>query len=185
MSRIGKKPIEIPAGVTVQIEGKDVNIKGPKAALSRHLHDEIEAKMEGNLLSITPAKQNRKTNALWGLERSLVFNMVKGVTSGYEKKLELEGVGYKAEVTGNKINLSLGFSHPVIFEIPADLKIVVEKGLITVSGADKASVGQFAAKIRKVRPVEPYKGKGVRYAGEVVRRKLGKRAATAGAAGAK
>ena len=187
MSRIGKKPIEIPAGVTVDITGSEIKVAGPKGELSRSLPYQVRVKKEENQITVSlnehmGARELGNVRALWGLVRALVANMIEGVTKGYVIKLEIEGVGYKAEVQGQDLVLDVGFSHTV--KVPALLGVtfLVEKNIITVSGIDKEAVGQAAASIRKTKPVEPYKGKGIKYQGEYVRRKLGKR--VAGATGA-
>lgn len=178
MSRIGKKVISIPSGVTVTMKGRVISVKGPLGELSLEIRPEINLRLTDKEIYFDPKIQTKITNALWGLYRALVFNMIKGVTDGFEKQLELKGIGYKAELKGDKLILSLGFSHPIEFTIPSDIKVKVEKNIISLSGIDKAKVGQIAARIRSFRPPEPYKGKGVRYVGEIVRRKVGKRAAT-------
>ena len=180
MSRIGRQPIEIPQGVSVTIEGSHVSVKGPKGELERNIRLEIEAVVSDNVIHVTPKEGAKKPEAMWGLTRSLIANMVQGVAEGYVKKLEIEGVGYKAEATGDSITLQVGFSHPVIVKAPENIAFSVEKNIITISGADKEKVGQFASSIKRVKPVEPYKGKGIKYEGEAVRRKLGKRAAGEG-----
>lgn len=181
MSRIGKKPIEIPQGVEVKIEGQKVTVKGSKGELSFEVRPEIKVEVKEGKAFVSPQIETKETNAFWGLTRALLQNMIKGVTEGYEKKLELEGVGYKVNLEGENLVLNVGFSHSVKIEAPQGIKFSVEKNTITVSGIDKGLVGQMAAKIRKVRPPEPYKGKGIRYAGEQIRRKVGKKAATTAA----
>jgi large subunit ribosomal protein L6 len=177
MSRIGKLPIQIPSGVRVEIHGNIIDVTGPKGVLKRMLHDEIHAELKDNTLHLFPATQTKQTSALWGLERALVANIVRGVAEGYEKRLELEGVGYRAQLQGDKeLLLTLGFSHPVIVAAPEGIAFKVEKNTIIVSGIDKGLVGQTAANIRAKKPPEPYKGKGIHYAGEVIRRKAGKKA---------
>ena len=176
MSRIGKKPIAIPNGVTVTLEGQTVTVKGPKGQLSWTVAEEIEVKQEGSDLSLTLREDTSRARAMWGLSRTLVGNMVDGVTKGYEETLELVGVGYRAAMKGNALSLQLGFSHEVDVPAPAGITFAVPKQTeIKISGPDKLAVGQVAAVIRKLRPPEPYKGKGVRYAGEKVRRKEGKK----------
>ncbi len=175
MSRIGKKPILIPEGVEVKIEDNKVTIKGPKGELQKEIRPEIKLEIKENKILVTPQKKTKGTKAFWGLTRALVFNIIKGVTEGYEKKLQLEGIGYKANLEGEDLVLQVGFSHPVKIEKPEGVSFLVEKNIITVSGINKELVGQIAAKIRKVRPPEPYKGKGIRYVGEEVRRKTGKK----------
>ena len=176
MSRVGKKPISIPAGVEVKIEGSAIEIKGPKGQLKKELRPEIKIEMKDKEILVSVLKETKKSNAFWGLTRALVFNMIKGVTEGYEKKLQIEGVGFKAKVEGDKLILQVGFSHPVEIKQPEGIKFSVEKNIIGVSGPDKELVGQISADIRKTKPPEPYKGKGIRYVGEFVRRKLGKKA---------
>ena len=176
MSRIGKKAISVPAGVNVTLSGQDVSVKGPKGQLAWKVVEEIEVKQEGNVISITPRGDTQRHRAMWGLSRTLIANMVKGVTEGYEVTLEMVGVGYRAAMQGTKLELSLGFSHPVVIDPPAGLSFAVPKQTeIRISGIDKQAVGEMAAKVRKIRPPEPYKGKGVKYAGEKVRRKEGKK----------
>ncbi len=182
MSRVGKKPILIPDNVEVKIEGNKVEIKGTKGENSREFRPEIKIeKKDGRILVFPqPGKEKLKeTKALWGLTRMLIANMVEGITAGFEKKLEIEGIGYKGEVSGNELILYVGFSHPVKLKIPEGIKVSLEKNIITVSGIDKQEVGQFSSIIRKTRPAEPYKGKGIKYAGEKIRRKVGKKIVTA------
>ena len=179
MSRVGKKPIQIPQGVEVKISDHRVVIKGPKGELSREVRPEIGVEVKEGKILVSPKIETKKTKALWGLTRALIANMIKGVTEGYERKLEIEGVGFRASVEGENLVLSVGFTHPVKIKAPEGIKFSVEKNIITVSGTDKELVGQMAAKIRAIRPPEPYKGKGIRYVGERVRRKVGKKAVTA------
>ena len=181
MSRIGKKPISLPSSVKAEITGRTVTISGPKGTLSSRLPPEVEvsAGAERELI-VTPTAASRKTRAFWGLARSLIANMVEGVVSGFEKKLEFEGIGYRAALEDNTLVMQLGFSHPVRFTPPDGISLKVEKNTIAVSGADKERVGSAAARIRALKPPEPYKGKGIRYAGEVIRRKAGKKAVAAG-----
>ncbi len=179
MSRIGRMPIAIPAGVTVSVaENNKVTVKGPKGELSRVLPAEMEVKVEGAEVLVSRPNDLKKMKSLHGLTRTLINNMVIGVTQGYEKKLEINGVGYKAAKSGNKLTLSLGYSHPVEMIDPAGIETAVEvvgsATVITVKGIDKEKVGQFAAEIRDKRRPEPYKGKGIKYADEVIRRKVGK-----------
>lgn len=177
MSRIGKQPIIIPEGVDVKIEPTKVTVKGPKGELIQDIHHFIKVEKKDNQLLISVAQpQEKKQRSLWGLFRRLIANMILGVTQGFSKQLEINGVGYKAAVTGEVLNLHLGYSHPVEFQIPKDIEIKVEKNLITIAGADKHLVGQVAAEIRLLRKPEPYKGKGIKYINEVVRRKVGKSA---------
>lgn len=181
MSRIGKKPIEIPAGVEVKVEGQKVTVKGPKGELVREFRPEVKIELKDKEVLTSISLDTKLAKSLWGLTRMLISNMVKGVSEGFEKKLEIQGVGYRAEVAGKDLNLNMGYSHPVKLEIPEGLTAIVEKNIITISGINKEAVGQFAANVRKVRKPEPYKGKGIRYVGEYVRRKVGKKVAAAGA----
>ena len=175
MSRIGRHPIAIPAGVTVEIaENNVVTVKGPKGTLEKALPTEMEIKQEGEEIVVTRPNDLKKMKSLHGLTRTLINNMVIGVTNGYEKVLEVNGVGYRAAKSGNKLTLNLGYSHPVEMEDPEGLESVVEDNKITVKGIDKEKVGQYAAEIRGKRAPEPYKGKGIKYADEVIRRKVGK-----------
>ncbi|MBI2356298.1 MAG: 50S ribosomal protein L6 [Candidatus Doudnabacteria bacterium] len=175
MSRIGKKPILIPSGVTVDLKPDTLKIKGPKGELNLPLHPKIKLIMQNSELSVDISdKQSKQEKALWGLFRSLINNMVTGVTSGFAKSLEVNGVGYKAAVSGKKMVLNLGYSHPIELAVPSGLEAKVEKNIITLTGADKQAVGQFAAVVRGLRPPEPYKGKGIKYADEIIRRKAGK-----------
>lgn len=184
MSRIGKKPIPVPAGVNVTISGNLFSVKGPKGELKREIHHDFitETKItagdnaSGSEITVRPKIILPKLMALWGLERSLLANMVEGVDKGFVKKLEFEGIGYRANVEGDTLVMQLGFSHPVKLKAPAEIKFLVEKNVITVSGIDKEKVGQVAARIRAHKPPEPYKGKGIRYRGEIIRRKAGKKA---------
>ncbi|MBI4272708.1 50S ribosomal protein L6 [Candidatus Uhrbacteria bacterium] len=181
MSRIGKQPITVPGGVDVNIDGSVVAIKGPKGSLQRTLHSAVTIGKDGSTLHVTVGDpQNNTHKALWGLSQRLVSNMVNGVTKGFEKQLELNGVGFRASLSGRALTLNVGFSHAVEFSLPLGIEAKVEKNVITLSGIDKELVGQTAASIRKIRKPEPYKGKGIRYVGEVVRKKAGK-AAKAGA----
>lgn len=175
MSRIGKKHIIIPEDVEVNISNNKVSVKGPKGELERYIRPEIKIEKKDNRIIVAPDKETKRTNALWGLSRTLIFNMIEGVTKGYEKKLEIQGVGYKANLEGEDLILNVGFSHPVKIEKVEGIKFETEKNIITVSGIDKELVGQIAAKIKKVKKPEPYKGKGIRYLGEEVRRKAGKK----------
>ncbi|MBI2041764.1 MAG: 50S ribosomal protein L6 [Candidatus Nealsonbacteria bacterium] len=176
MSRIGKKPILIPQGVEVKIDGHKVTVRGPKGEISKEFRPEVDIVMEDNKIAVKVRGESKLVKSLWGLTRALIFNMVNGVVAGYEKKLEIEGVGFKANIEGDSLVLNMGFSHPVKVKGQEGIKFLVEKNVITVSGTDKGSVGQMAAKIRDVKPPEPYKGKGIRYQGEQIRRKLGKKA---------
>lgn len=175
MSRIGKKPVEIPPKVKVTISGRRVHVEGPKGKLEFEMPQLVEAAVDGNRISVTSKSQGRDASAKHGLARSLINNMVRGVSEGFQKKLEIQGVGFKAAVQGKNLNLSLGFSHPILFPIPSDIKVAVtDNTMIQIDGADKQKVGEVAASIRRFYPPEPYKGKGVRYAGEHVRHKEGK-----------
>ncbi|MFH1207391.1 MAG: 50S ribosomal protein L6 [Patescibacteria group bacterium] len=182
MPRIGKKPIILPSGVDVSIAGQMVAIKGPKGALTVDLHPWVKAaQADGKLNVVVERDDEKQGRSLWGLSRVLLNNAVIGVVSGFSKKLEISGVGFRAAVAGRSLNLNVGFSHPVEYKIPDGIEIKVEKNTITVSGIDKQSVGQVAAQIRDIKPPEPYKGKGIKYSGEVIRRKAGKVVKTAGA----
>ena len=175
MSRIGKRPITIPSKVTVTIDGQKVTVKGPKGELSRVLPAEAIVVQEGETLVVTRLNESRPARERHGLCRTLVSNMVDGVSQGFQRRLEIQGVGYRAQVQGKNLNMSMGFSHPVVIEPPDGIQFAVENNVnVLVSGIDKEIVGNTAAKIRAVRPPEPYKGKGIRYAGEAVRRKVGK-----------
>jgi large subunit ribosomal protein L6 len=176
MSRIGKKPIEISEGVEVKIDDGKVVIKGPKGELSQEIRPEIKVEKKDDKILVSPQIEGKRTKAFWGLTRALLANMLKGVVEGYEKKLEIQGVGYRASLEGKDLVLLVGFSHPVKIEAQEGVEFKVEKNIITIFGIDKGFVTQIAAKIRKVRPPEPYKGKGIRYVGEKVRRKVGKKA---------
>jgi large subunit ribosomal protein L6 len=176
MSRIGKRPVPLPKGVTAQVAQGTVSVKGPKGELKLRLVPEVEAAVGDGGIAITPREQTDRARAMWGMSRTLVNNLVRGVTDGFTEKLEISGVGYRAAVQGKNLNLQLGFSHDVNHPIPAGISIVCEKPtMITVTGIDKQLVGQTAAEIRSYRPPEPYKGKGVKYAGERIRRKEGKK----------
>jgi large subunit ribosomal protein L6 len=184
MSRLGKKPVVLPKGVTATFAGGVLALKGPKGEISRVFTDDIKitlAEREGENgkqteITLLPAVESNYTRALWGTYAAHIYYMITGVTEGFMKKLEIEGVGYRAEMKGNTLGLSVGFSHPVAIAIPAGLTVAVEKNVVTVSGIDKDVVGQFAAIVRLQKPPEPYKGKGIRYADEYVLRKQGKRA---------
>jgi len=175
MSRIGRKPVPVPNGVTVTVNGPAITVKGPKGELSRKLHPDMQVKVENGTVVVDRPSDEDRHRALHGLTRSLIANMVEGVTQGYKKQLEITGVGYKAEVKPFGLQLALGFSHPVEYRAPAGIKLTAPQPTqIVIDGADKAVVGQVAAELRSLRPPEPYKGKGIRYAGEVIRRKAGK-----------
>ncbi len=175
MSRIGKRPVEIPSGVTVEVKENTVAVKGPKGELRRTLPQEMSVALENGTVAVTRPSDEKRHKALHGLSRTLVANMVEGVSKGFVKVLEIQGVGYKAEAKPYGVNLIVGFSHPVKYEAPKGIKISVENNTtVKIEGADKETVGQVAAELRSVRPPEPYKGKGIRYQGEQVRRKAGK-----------
>lgn len=178
MSRIGKKPILIPENVEVKIVGQKVMVKGPKAELFKEIRPEIRVEMKDNQLLLSPKIETKKTKAFWGLTRTLLNNLIRGVTEGYEKKLQIEGLGFRSSLEGDNLVLQVGFTQPLKIKAPEGIKFSVEKNIITVSGADKELVGQIAAKIRKAKLPEPYKGKGIRYLGEVIRRKVGKKVVT-------
>ena len=176
MSRIGKKPVAVPSGVTAKVEGQKVSVKGAKGELTFVVPDDVDVKFENNEIKVDPRNESKRARALWGTSRAQVNNLVVGVTKGFEKKLEITGVGYKAAVAGKNLQLSLGFSHDVNYEIPAGIAIATPKPTeIMVSGIDKRQVGQVAAEIRAYRGPEPYKGKGVKYADEFIFRKEGKK----------
>ena len=176
MSRIGKKAVTVPAGVTVTLDGQTVTVKGPKGQLAWTLAEEIEVRQENGELTLSKKVEGQRAQAMWGLSRSLVANMVTGVTTGFEQTLELVGVGYRAAMKGQALSMQLGFSHDVDIPAPTGIAFAVPKQTeIKISGIDKQAVGEMAARIRRIRPPEPYKGKGVRYAGEQVRRKEGKK----------
>ena len=176
MSRIGKKPVSVPAGVSVSIEGSTVTVKGPKGQLTQTFHPDMKVSVAGETVVVERPTDNRQHKALHGLTRSLIANMVLGVTAGYSKTLEITGTGYRAELQGKNLVMSLGFSHPVVVVPPDGITFEVNPRTmtVTVSGSDKQMVGQMAANIRGWRPVEPYLGKGIRYQGETLRRKVGK-----------
>ena len=181
MSRIGKQSIKIPDGVTITVANDVVIVQGPKGELKQELHPYVSVDVAKGVARVSVQKpDDKEQRSLWGLFASLLRNMVFGVTEGFEKKLEVHGVGYKVALQGNELKLDVGFSHSVMFPIPEDVQIAIEKNTITVSGTDKQRVGEVAAQIRKVRKPEPYKGKGIRYADEQVRRKAGKAAVKAG-----
>ena len=177
MSRIGKKLIEIPQGVKVETSNDEIKVSGPKGELKRIIHPEIKIEIKDDKIFVLPknAQFSKRGRGLWGLYRALIFNMVEGVSKGFEKKLEIEGVGYKAAVNGDDLVLNVGFINPVIIKKPEGVGFLVEKNVITVSGSNKQVVGQIAAEIRKAKKAEPYKGKGIKYQGEKIRRKEGKK----------
>jgi len=176
MSRIGKKTITVPAGVTVAIDGQTVSVKGPKGQLAWTVSDEIEVSLKDGEVAFSPRSDSTRAKSMWGLSRTLINNMIVGVTKGYEEVLELVGVGYRAAMKGPNLSMQLGFSHEVDLEPPAGITFAAPRPVeIRIAGIDKQLVGEMAARIRKIRPPEPYKGKGVRYSGEKVRRKEGKK----------
>ncbi|HEV7365094.1 MAG TPA: 50S ribosomal protein L6 [Gemmatimonadales bacterium] len=175
MSRIGRKPVVVPKGVTLQVDGNTVAVKGPRGELRRSLHPDMEIALKDNQFTVARPSEEKRHKALHGLTRTLVQNMVEGVSKGFSKSLEIQGVGYKAEAKPYGVNLIVGYSHPVKYEAPKGIKISVDNNvMVKIEGADKELVGQVAAELRQVRPPEPYKGKGIRYVGEQVRRKAGK-----------
>ncbi len=174
MSRIGKLPVAIPKGVSVELAGSLIKVKGAKGELRRRIHPEMSVSIEEGEIKVTRPSDERKHRSLHGLTRSLIHNMVKGVSEGFEKSLEIRGVGYKAESTKTGVRLIVGYSHPVDYTAPEGIQIAVENNIVKVHGIDKETVGQVAAELRKVRPPEPYKGKGIRYVDEQVRTKAGK-----------
>ena len=176
MSRIGKKAVSVPSGVTANVEGQTVKVKGPKGALQLVLHGDVGASVDNGEIKVDPRNDSKRARSMWGTYRTLVSNLVTGVTKGFEEKLEITGVGYRAAVQGKSLNLQLGFSHDVTFPIPEGITIATPKPTeINISGINKQTVGQVAAEIRGYRPPEPYKGKGVKYAGEYIFRKEGKK----------
>ncbi len=180
MSKIGRQPILIPEGVTVKIDGSLVSVKGPKGELNREIVREIKAEVKDQTVVVSVAKPTKRSQALWGLTRMLIANMIEGAKNGFEKKLEIEGVGYKVAMQGNNLILNLGFSHPVEFKAVPGVTFKIDKNVIIISGANKEAVGQAAANIRKIKKPEPYKGKGIHYLGEVIKRKAGKKAVKSG-----
>ncbi|EFM57297.1 50S ribosomal protein L6 [Brucella inopinata] len=176
MSRIGKKPVPVPAGVTASVEGQTVKAKGAKGELSFVVHDEVLVKMEDGAVRVDPRDQSKEARSKWGMSRTMISNIFVGVKDGFEKKLEISGVGYRAAMQGKNLQLSLGFSHEVVYDVPVGITVAVPKPTeIVVTGIDKQQVGQVAAEIREYRGPEPYKGKGVKYAGEKIVRKEGKK----------
>ena len=176
MSRIGKRPVAVPAGVTVSLQGQSITVKGPKGQLAYTAPEEIEVSQADGHVTLVARDASQRAGAMWGLSRTLVSNMVEGVTKGYEETLELVGVGYRAALKGRSLSMQLGFSHDIDIDPPEGIAFTVPRPVeIRIAGVDKQAVGETAAKIRRLRPPEPYKGKGVRYAGEKVRRKEGKK----------
>ena len=176
MSRIGKKPVPVPAGVTASIDGRVLSVKGPKGTLTLQLRDEISYEVESDGITVKPANETKQARAFWGMQRTLVQNLVTGVSEGFTKVLEITGVGYRANAQGNKIKLQLGYSHDVDLDVPQGLEVKTpDQTTVEISGIDKQAVGQFAAEIRRWRKPEPYKGKGIKYRGEYIFRKEGKK----------
>ncbi|HEY6832983.1 MAG TPA: 50S ribosomal protein L6 [Pseudolabrys sp.] len=176
MSRIGKRPVAVPSGVTANVEGQTVKVKGPKGAMQVSLHDDVVVKMDNGGVLVSPRSETKRARSMWGTSRTLVSNLITGVTKGFEERLEITGVGYRAAVQGKQLSLQLGFSHDVNYPIPTGITIATPKPTeIVVTGNDKQQVGQVAAELRGYRPPEPYKGKGVKYAGEYIFRKEGKK----------
>ncbi len=176
MSRIGKKPISIPAGVEVSMSANVITVKGPKGTLNFAFRREVAVVLTEKEITVEKKGSTKLAQALWGTTAKMMTNMCEGVTNGFQKQIELNGVGYRMAIAGKKVTLALGFSHPVEVIVPAELEVTIEGNIMTIKGIDKQQVGQFAAIVRKLKPVEPYKGKGFRYVGETVRRKEGKKA---------
>jgi large subunit ribosomal protein L6 len=176
MSRIGKRPVAVPSGVTANVAGQIVKVKGPKGALEVSLADEVLVELKDGAVKVTPRSETKRARAMWGLSRTLVSNLVEGVTKGFERKLEINGVGYRAAAAGKNLNLALGYSHDVVYPVPEGIQVTTPKPTeIVIAGIDRQKVGQVAAEIRSYRPPEPYKGKGVKYADERIFRKEGKK----------
>ena len=176
MSRIGKKAIAVPAGITANVEGQTVKVKGPKGALQVVLHDDVAVKLDGGEIKVDPRAETKGARAQWGTSRTLIANLIAGVTKGFERRLEISGVGYRASVQGKNLQLALGYSHDIVYPIPEGIAIATPRPVeIVISGIDRQKVGQVAAEIREYRPPEPYKGKGVKYANERIFRKEGKK----------
>jgi large subunit ribosomal protein L6 len=176
MSRIGKKAIAVPSGITAAVEGQTVKIKGPKGALQVALHDDVEVKLDKGQIKVDPRSETKRARSQWGTSRTLINNLITGVSKGFEERLEINGVGYRASVQGKNLQLALGYSHDVLYPIPEGITIATPRPVeIVISGSDRQKVGQVAAEIRDYRPPEPYKGKGIKYAGERIFRKEGKK----------
>ena len=176
MSRVGKKPVPVPAGVTAKVDGQKVSVKGAKGELNFSVPDDVAVTLDGSAIKVDPRDESKRARAMWGMSRSMVANLITGVSAGYERKLEITGVGYKAAVAGKNLQLSLGYSHDVTYPIPTGIAITTPKPTeIIIAGSDRRQVGQIAAEIRAFRPPEPYKGKGVKYEGEFIFRKEGKK----------
>ena len=176
MSRIGKKPVAVPSGVTANVEGQTVKVKGPKGALQVVLPDDVTVKLDSGAVKVDPRNETKRARSMWGTSRTLVSNLMTGVTKGFERKLEITGVGYRAALQGKNLQIALGYSHDVVYAVPEGIAITTPKPTeVVITGIDKQKVGQVAAEIRAFRPPEPYKGKGVKYAGEYIFRKEGKK----------
>jgi large subunit ribosomal protein L6 len=176
MSRIGKRPVVVPSGITANVEGQTVKIKGPKGALQVVLHDDISVKLDGGQIKVDPRSETKRARSQWGTSRTLIANLIAGVTKGFEQRLEINGVGYRASVQGKNLQIALGYSHDIVYPIPEGITIATPRPVeIVISGTDRQKVGQVAAEIRDYRPPEPYKGKGIKYAGERIFRKEGKK----------
>jgi large subunit ribosomal protein L6 len=176
MSRIGKKPVVVPSGITADVEGQTVKIKGPKGALQVVLHDDVSVKLDGGQIKVDPRSESKRARSQWGTSRTLIANLIAGVTKGFEQRLEINGVGYRASVQGKNLQIALGYSHDIVYPIPEGITIATPRPVeIVITGSDRQKVGQVAAEIRDYRPPEPYKGKGIKYAGERIFRKEGKK----------
>jgi len=176
MSRIGKRPVVVPSGITANVEGQTVKIKGPKGALQVVLHDDVAVKLDGGQIKVDPRFETKRARSQWGTSRTLIANLIAGVTKGFEQKLEINGVGYRASVQGKNLQIALGYSHDIVYPIPEGITIATPRPVeIVITGSDRQKVGQVAAEIRDYRPPEPYKGKGIKYAGERIFRKEGKK----------
>jgi len=176
MSRIGKKPVPVPSGITANVEGQTVKIKGPKGALQVVLHDDVAVKLDGGEIKVDPRFETKRARSQWGTSRTLIANLIAGVTKGFEQRLEINGVGYRASVQGKNLQIALGYSHDIVYPIPEGITIATPRPVeIVITGSDRQKVGQVAAEIRDYRPPEPYKGKGIKYAGERIFRKEGKK----------
>jgi large subunit ribosomal protein L6 len=176
MSRIGKKPVPVPSGITANVEGQTVKIKGPKGALQVVLHDDVTVKLDGGQIKVDPRFETKRARSQWGTSRTLIANLIAGVTKGFEQRLEINGVGYRASVQGKNLQIALGYSHDIVYPIPEGITIATPRPVeIVITGSDRQKVGQVAAEIRDYRPPEPYKGKGIKYAGERIFRKEGKK----------
>jgi large subunit ribosomal protein L6 len=176
MSRIGKRPVVVPSGITANVEGQTVKIKGPKGALQVVLHDDVSVKLDDGQIKVDPRSETKRARSQWGTSRTLIANLIAGVTKGFEQRLEINGVGYRASVQGKNLQIALGYSHDIVYAIPEGITIATPRPVeIVITGMDRQKVGQVAAEIRDYRPPEPYKGKGIKYAGERIFRKEGKK----------